>query len=411
MTAGPTGPRGRLLVVTSNYPRWEGDSTTPFVLDLTRHLVDRGWAADVLAPHAPGAAVDETLAGVPVHRFRYLWPEAAQTVCYQGGALVNLRQRKSNLLKLPALVAAEWTAVVRRLRRGAYDAVHAHWALPQGLVGVAATRRTPVVLTVHGGDVFALDQGPLRAAKRIAIEHAAAVTVNSSATEAAVRYLGRARRLERIPMGIDVDPEVDPGRVAALRAEHRRGDGPLLALVGRVVAEKGVFDLIEAVDRLRADLPDVRAVVLGEGQDKAAAEAQVAERGLGDHVRFVGWVDPTEVPAWLAAVDVVVAPSRRAPDGWAEAQGLAIVEAQAAGRPVVASDSGGIGDAVEHEVTGLVVGEGRPDQLAAAVARLHADPALAGRLAAAGRDQAVARFSAAASADAFSALFAAVTGR
>ena len=102
---------------------------------------------------------------------------------------------------------------------------------------------------------------------------------------------------------------------------------------------------------------------------------------------------------------MVVAPSRTAPDGWAEAQGLSIVEAMAAGRPVVASDSGGIGDAVEHEVTGLVVGEGRPDELAEAVRRLHREPALAVRLAESGRARAVERFSADASADAFSSLF------
>lgn len=403
--------RGRLLVVTSNYPRWEGDSTTPFVLDLTRHLADRGWAADVLAPHAPGAARDEVLGGIPVHRFRYLRPESAQTVCYQGGALVNLRQKKSNLAKLPALVGVEWGAVARRVASGRYDAVHAHWALPQGLVSVLATRRTPVVLTVHGGDVFALDQGPLRAAKAMAFRRAAAVTVNSSATEAAVVDLARPRRLERVPMGIDVDPPVDAAAVERIRREYRVGAGPLLALVGRVVAEKGVFDLLDAVDRLRADRPDVRAVVLGEGQDRATAEARSAELGLEGHVTFVGWVEPPEVPAWFAAADIVTTPSRTAPDGWAEAQGLSIVEAMASGTPVVAADNGGIGDAVEHEHTGLLVTEARPDELAAAVRRLHDDPDLAARLAAAGRERAVTVFSADASADAFSRLFEEVTAR
>ncbi len=396
---------GRLLVVTSNYPRWAGDSTTPFVLDLTRALADRGWAADVLAPHAPGAAREEALGDIPVHRFRYLWPESAQTVCYQGGALVNLRQARSNLLKLPALVGAEWAAVRHRLRRGAYDAVHAHWVLPQGLVGVLATRKVPVVVTVHGGDVFALDRAPMRVAKRLAFRRAAAVTVNSSATERAVLELGRPSRLERIPMGIDVNASAGGDAVEALRAAHRAGAGPLLALVGRVVAEKGVFDLLQAVVRLRGELPDVRAVVLGEGQDRAAAQARADELGIADRVHFAGWVDPADVPAWLAAADVVVAPSRRAPDGWTEAQGLSIVEAMAARRPVVASDSGGIGDAVEDEVTGLLIGEGRPDELAAAVRRLHRDPALAARLAEAGRQRAVHRFSGDASADAFASLF------
>jgi phosphatidyl-myo-inositol dimannoside synthase len=399
------GTRGRLLVVTSNYPRWEGDSTTPFVLHLTQALMDRGWEADVLAPHAPDAARDEVLGGVPVHRFRYL-PEQAQTVCYQGGALVNLRQNRTNLLKLPALVGAEWASVVQRVRSGRYDAVHAHWLLPQGLVAALSTRRLPVVATVHGGDVFALDQAALRAAKRFVVRNAAAVTVNSSATEKAVLDLGRPKRLLRIPMGINADPIVDQAEVDRLQREHRAGDGPLIAIVGRVVEEKGIFDLIAATDLLRADVPDARVVVLGEGQDRAKAEADVARRGLGEHIRFVGWVDPTDVPTWLAAVDLVAAPSRTAPDGWTEAQGLSIIEAMAAYRPVVATASGGIGDTVEHEVTGLVVGEGRPDELAAALRRLHEDRELAGLLALSGRAVVVARYLADAAADAFSDLFA-----
>jgi glycosyltransferase involved in cell wall biosynthesis len=112
----------------------------------------------------------------------------------------------------------------------------------------------------------------------------------------------------------------------------------------------------------------------------------------------------------LAAVDVVVAPSRTAPDGWTEAQGLSIIEAMAAYRPVVATASGGIGDVVEHERTGLLVGEGRPDELAAAIARLHEDPSLATRLAIGGRTLVVARYLADAAADAFSNLFHDVIG-
>ena len=72
---------------------------------------------------APDAARDEVLDGVPVHRFRYLRPERAQTVCYRGGAHVNLRQDRTNLLKLPALVGAEWATVANRLRSGRDDPV------------------------------------------------------------------------------------------------------------------------------------------------------------------------------------------------------------------------------------------------------------------------------------------------
>lgn len=76
----------RILCVTSNFPRWAGDSTTPFVLHLAQDLQEYGWTVDVLAPHAPGAAKKEELGGVSVKRFRYFWPEASENICYQGGA-------------------------------------------------------------------------------------------------------------------------------------------------------------------------------------------------------------------------------------------------------------------------------------------------------------------------------------
>src|SRR5215211_5643100 len=161
-----TGARGRVLCVTSNLPRWAGDSTTPFVLHLAADLAALGWEVEALAPHAEGAATSEVLEGVPVHRFRYLWTDAAQTVCYSGGALVNLRRSPANRFKLPALVAAEWAALTRRGGSGRYDLVHAHWVLPQGLVATVPRRRVPVVVTAHGGDVFGLRGRVLARAKR-----------------------------------------------------------------------------------------------------------------------------------------------------------------------------------------------------------------------------------------------------
>ena len=132
-------PTGRILCVTSNLPRWAGDSTTPFVLHLAEDLQTLGWEVDLLAPHAPQAAVRETLSGVKVERFRYFWPAAQQSVCYQGGALINLRKQKLNYFKLPGLIGAEFLAVLRRLHDRSYDVVHSHWMLPQGFVGMQAT--------------------------------------------------------------------------------------------------------------------------------------------------------------------------------------------------------------------------------------------------------------------------------
>ena len=143
--------KGRLLVLTSTWPRWQGDTTTSFVRDLTGRLSGLGWETEVLAPHAPGAARDEVDDGMVVHRFRYLWPESAETVCYGSGALVNLRERPLELAKVPMLVAAEQAATLRAVRTRRPDVIHAHWLIPQGLVAglvpgtqVTVLRRAPL---------------------------------------------------------------------------------------------------------------------------------------------------------------------------------------------------------------------------------------------------------------------------
>lgn len=409
-TGGHAPSRGRVLFVTSNFPRWQGDSTTPFVLHLARDLRALGWDVDVLAPHAPGARRREVLDGVPVERFRYLWPDALQTVCYDGGALVKLEREPWNLLKIPALVLAEWLAVSWRLATRRYALVHSHWILPQTFTCTlaAALLRIPHVATVHGGDAFALRGRVLSRFKRMALGGADRITVNSSATLAAVAPLcHESARLVRIPMGATVVAG-SAARQHELRRRYRDGDGPLVVFIGRLVPEKGADDVIEAVAIIRERLPSARLLIIGDGPERAHLEARAATTGVAERTQFLGWIQPDDVHDHVAAADVFVGPSKMAANGWIEAQGLTFAEALLAGTPVVATRIGGIVDAIRHEDTGLLVEPGRPDQIAAAIVRLCADPELRSRLVRTGRDLASAHLTRPACAAAFSKLYAGV---
>jgi len=402
---------GHILCLTSNFPRWPGDSTTPFVLHLAQDLQQIGWQVTVLAPHAPGAKRHETLAGVEVRRFRYLWPESWQTVCYQGGALINLRRHRVNYAKLPALLFGEWLTTRRWLATRKFDLLHSHWLLPQGFIGALAARSLgiPHLCTVHGGDVFGLQGGLMRRCKAFAIRHTEAITVNSSATRQAVaRLCPEYSALHTIPMGVaTVDNSPQHHRQAnRIRRRFKRRSEPLLLFVGRLVEEKGVADLLDALVLLREWHYDMTLLVIGEGQDRPSLERQAHAQGLGGQVVFSGWLAAADIPHYLTAADLVVAPSRTAPGGWVEAQGLSIIEAMMAGRPVVATRSGGIIDSIEHEVSGLLVPERAPEQLAAAIGRLIDDPILAQMLGKRAQQTAQAKFSRASSAAQFSRLFA-----
>jgi glycosyltransferase involved in cell wall biosynthesis len=193
-----------------------------------------------------------------------------------------------------------------------------------------------------------------------------------------------------------------------MRRDLNLGNGPVLIFVGRLVAQKGVADLLRALAFLIADWPTASAVIVGDGPERAHLEACASELKIAERVRFAGNVDPARVPGYLAAADIFVAPAKAAPEGTAEGQGLAIIEAMLAGIPVVASRSGGVIDAVRQEETGLLVDEGAPAQIAAAVARLLRDRTLAKRLSTQARSMAAEAYSTDRAANAYAQLFAGV---
>jgi glycosyltransferase involved in cell wall biosynthesis len=272
------------------------------------------------------------------------------------------------------------------VRSGHYDAVSAHWLLPQGWTAVRACTSSgvPVVSTVHGSDVFGLSHPVLTRFKRAALAGSAAVTVNSSATREAVEAIGAPiRDLRLIPMGTDVTAVADPDRVAAWRQNYRRDDGPLVVFVGRLIDWKGVDDLLDAAALVRSELPGLRVVIAGSGPLREHLERRVDELKLTDRVHFAGWLDRDEVTALQAAADIVAVPSRTAADGSREAQGLSVVEAMALGKAVIATKTGGIPDAITDGENGMLVPEADPAALAKGLVTLAADPALVARLGAA----------------------------
>jgi phosphatidyl-myo-inositol dimannoside synthase len=402
----------RILWLSSNGPRWTGDSSAPFILNLAVDLRELGWDIELLLPQAGALPPRDQIEGVPITRFHYAWPRRLERLCYGAGVLAHLRQRPVDLALVPAFMAAQWRAARARIALGDIALLHAHWLLPQGLIGLEAARhkRVPVVATAHGGDLFALHGRLSVAGKRRVVRCAEAVTVNSSATEAVALKLGAdPARLHRIPMGASgLLP--DPAQVRDLRLRLGSVPGPLLGFVGRLVPEKGVDDILESVALLKERYPGVSLVVVGGGPDRVRLEKRAIDLGIVERVEFAGAVPPAQVTNYLHSIDMFVGPSRRSPDGWVEAQGVVYVEAMLASRPVIATSSGGIADLVRDGETGVLVDESSPRQIAAAVERLLSDPLLASRMAEAGRRLAETSYTRTASAAAFASLYATLAG-
>ncbi len=165
-------------------------------------------------------------------------------------------------------------------------------------------------------------------------------------------------------------------RSANQTADRRRlglsEEGWVIGMVARCSPEKGGRTLVQAVARLLRDSVPVQGVLVGDGPDLAAWKKAAAEEGVGDRIRFVG--AQKEVAPWLAVMDVLVCPSIQ------ESFGLAALEAQAAGIPVVASRIDGFLDTLQDGVDALLVEPGQPAAFAEAIQSLLGASHLAGKL-------------------------------
>lgn len=164
--------------------------------------------------------------------------------------------------------------------------------------------------------------------------------------------------------------------------ERDRHDVPVEVLcVGRLVADKGQDVLLDALDRVRRDGVNVHATFAGDGPDRPALERHAGTLGLGDAVTFAGAVGQDRIRDLYAAADVFCLPS------FAEGVPVVLMEAMATALPVVTTRVMGIPELVEHGVSGELVAPGRADVLAAALARLAADPARRRAYGLAGREK------------------------
>lgn len=262
-----------------------------------------------------------------------------------------------------------------RLHQEPVDLIHAHTRVAQVLAASVSSRmRIPYVTTWHG--IYKRRLGrrlwPCMGALTIAIsqpvhEH---LLHCFHVPEACLRLIYN---------GIDTAHYARLPEVAAVHAYRERlalsAHQPIIGGIGRIASGrvKGFDLLLAAASLLREDFPNLQVVIVGDGPRRPFLDDVARRLRIRARVHFVGEVDDIRLP--LALLDVFVFSSR-----WPEAFGLALIEAMAAGRPVVALRSGAVSDIIDHGTNGWLVPVNDPSALAEGIARLLRDPAMAARL-------------------------------
>jgi glycosyltransferase involved in cell wall biosynthesis len=349
----------RIGMPTTSYPSRPGDAAGAFVRTLAVALARRGHRIDVIAPSV-GRQQDLGDARVHVHRVRYA-PRSLERTFGRDGAPDNLARdplawigAASFPLALARAIAAHETP---------WHAIVSHFVVPTSLVAARFARGRTHVAVAHGTDAHVAASIPGLAARvRRSCTHlvtvSGALATRLGATDAIVQ-----------PMGIDRDETLAMTREDARARMHL--DGFTTLSLSRLVPIKGIDVAIRASAIHRRAL-----VVAGDGPERAALESLA--RTLDAPVRFVGHVDGDVRRALLAGCDAFVAPSRAIGER-VEGTPTSVLEALAAGLPIVGTSVSGIGETVPLDA-GLLAERSTPENVAAAIERLAIDGDLRARL-------------------------------
>lgn len=332
----------KLLVTASTFPRWEGDTEPRFILDLSEELT-KYYDVTVLVPAAPGAKMHEDMGHVHVIRYHYFPVHKWETLCYPGAIVPRIREKKIRVLLVPCLFISLYFKLMKVLP--AYDIVHAHWLIPQGIV--QAFFKKPYIVTGHGGDVASLNKGILKKMKIKCLKQARHVTVVSEDLKGKVQQLVPGLEPSVISMGVDTSKFGEKYRKENYFGQDNK---KVVLFVGRLAEKKGVTYLIEAMKDVDAVL-----VIAGDGPLKEALIEQAKEQG--DKIKFIGSKTHDELQVIYASADVFAAPFITAKDGDKEGLSVVVLEAMASGLPIVVNKVGGIGELLEDGETALLCEE------------------------------------------------------
>jgi glycosyltransferase involved in cell wall biosynthesis len=328
---------------------------------------------------------------------------AAGLTSAEEGDYLALRGRPADrLVRVPTLRrevsptadAAALVELVQLMRRIRPHVVHTHTA-KAGVLGRLAARLTyvPVVLHTYHGHVFEGYFSPSWTRLFLSVERAVArVTDCLLAVSGAARRdllalgVGRPDQFRVIPLGLDLErflaSDALPGQ---LRAELGLPlEAPLVGIVARLVHIKAHEVFFRAAARVAREVPGSQFVVVGDGERRAELETLSVQYGLAGRAHFLGWRQ--DLDRVYADLDVVVLTSRN------EGSPVTLIEAMAAGRPVVATDVGGVAEVVEDGVTGHLAPSGDAEAVAVAVVDLLSDQKRGQIMGQAGRERVISQF-------------------
>ena len=343
----------KILITTSTFPKWEMDTTPPFVYELSKRLTD-DLEIFILAPYSKGSKKYEIVDKMRIYRYKY-WLNFKNNLA-DGAILPNLKKNKLLWLQIPFFFLFQLLAIKKIIKKEKINTIHAHWIIPQGFVAVLykkiINKNIKILCTSHGADIFGLQK--FNFLKKWILNNCTKLTVVSSAIKNEALKIGSQTNIDVVPMGVDLDI-FNPKNYSEEIKNKYNISNIFLLFVGRLSEKKGIKYLIEAMPKIVEKFPKTKLLIIGNGEEKNKLENLTKKLNLNNNITFVGAIHNSELPKYYATANIFIGPSIISKDGDREGLPVTYMEAMASGCVLIGTNLDGNYDILDHEKTGIMI--------------------------------------------------------
>jgi glycosyltransferase involved in cell wall biosynthesis len=349
----------KVLFVATAYPRFKGDVITPWLVELIMRLKEEGIDVSVFTSAYKGLG-NHILDGVKIYRFRYFL-KRFERLTHEETAVDRITRGVSNVILTAFYMIFGAIAISRLTRRMRFDVVHVHWPFPHVIFGVLGKKfgKSRLFDSFYGVEIRWLKKKVPFLLKPFSLFINKSDVVTAISTHTANELKG----LVRTPVAIIPFSAAMAERHGVVTEKNE------IIFVGRLVERKGVKYLIQAFDLIKASIPH-RLIIIGDGPEREYLEGLAANLSKDHRVVFTGTITDDKLRQYYQSCSFLVLPAVYDKKGDTEGLGVVLLEAMSYGKPVIASELGGITDIVVDGENGFLVPHADSVALARAMERM-----------------------------------------
>lgn len=366
----------RILVLTSSYPRFDGDGAAPFIRSICECLADRGHKVSVIAPYDVKVKSDVN-SKVQVHRFKYIFPSNLHIMGHGRSLVADITLTPlSYVLIIPFIIFSILKSMLVAYRFKP-EIIHVHWVLPNGPVAwiVSKILGIPFGLSLHGSDMYlSMKNGLFKKIASFVLKSAAFTTACSPKLMKDALELGADNNVVFLHWGADPKLFSPSNKNIEFWKKFNLDENDVLVMaLGRMVYKKGFGNLIAIWPQILSKHPNAHLIIGGEGPLRKDFEELIIRYDI-KNIQLPGNIPWNEVPELLANSDIFILPSVIDDHGNIDGLPTVLLEAMGSGTAVVASSIGGVPMVIKDNENGLLTEPGNKNQLLIRINYLLNDP-------------------------------------